>query len=99
MLHRTRALLILATSIAAVSAATDAPAQSGRREAGPYPAHAPVRLSVAPDQQGFSITSRKPGKTPAATGRRVSVGARLKLDRALFANSEGSKEAIDAPRR
>lgn len=102
MFHRARPLSILATATLAVCAASEAPAQAGSRDrdAKAFPCAAQGRLTVVQDQQGFSITNAKPDKAAVPAPARVSLGANLKLDRALFVNSvDGSKEASDAPRR
>ena len=100
MLHRTRTWLTVTFGIVVIAAASEAPAQSNPRDAKACPCAAHDRLAIVQDQQGFSIARAKPESAPATTATRVSLGASLKLDRALFTRNEaGSTEAINAPRR
>ena len=102
MLHRPRPLSILAAAIAALCAVGDAAAQIGPRDrdAAAFPCAAHRRLTVVQDQQGFSIAAAKPDTVTGPNSAQLPLGARLKLDRALFLNSaDGLKEASDAPRR
>jgi len=99
VLQRTRTRLTFACVVVTASA-SDASARSNSRDPAAYPHPGHDRLAVVQDQQGFSITKAKPEPARAMIVARVPLGARLKLDRALFARNEaGSKEAIDAPRR